>query len=117
MRSIVVFLAALGFAGVAAAHAHLQNSAPANHSALAVAPTQVTLNFHEAVQLTALSVQAGSAKPQKLGPLPSETSKTFKLPLPSLDTGAYVITWRAVSEDRHVMSGTIAFTVQAQVKK
>ena len=117
MRSIFVFLAALGFASIAAAHAHLQSSTPANHGVLAVAPTEVTLNFQESVQLTALTVQAENAKPQKLGPLPSETSKTFKLPLPSLGAGAYVIAWRAVSEDRHVMSSTISFTVQATVKK
>lgn len=117
MRSIVVFLAALGFAGIAAAHAHLQSSTPANHGVLAVAPTEVTLNFQEAVQLTALSIQAGNAKPQKLRSLPSDISKTFKLPLPSLGTGAFVIAWRAVSEDRHVMSSTISFTVQPAVKK
>lgn len=113
MKSFVVLIIALAVASVAAAHAHLEASTPANHSTLSVAPSEVRLRFLEEVRLTALLIQSGDAKPQKLGPLPAGNARTFSLPLPPIGSGSYAITWRALSADGHVMSGTIAFTVQS----
>jgi methionine-rich copper-binding protein CopC len=118
MNSFIPWIAAaaLNVTGLAQAHAHLHSSTPANHSALSIAPKTVTLEFHEPVQLTALSIKKGDGEAQKIGPLPATASKMFALPLPAIDAGTYVITWRAVSGDGHVMSATIQFSVQPAAK-
>jgi hypothetical protein len=41
----------------------------------------------------------------------SEAAATFAVGLPALDPGAYRLTWRALGDDGHVMTGDIDFTV------
>jgi methionine-rich copper-binding protein CopC len=109
-----VAVALVAFSGVVQAHAHLDKSVPAANSTLATAPRQVELQFNEAVRLTALTVQAGDAKPQEIGPLPKTTSNRITVPMPPLAAGSYTIAWRAVGGDSHVMSGKILFRVGAK---
>jgi len=115
--SPLMALVLMAFASQSHAHAHLHSTKPANHSTLSTAPTTVSLEFEEAVQLTALAIQKGDATAQKIAPLPAEPSKTFTLPLPAIGSGHYVVTWRAVSDDRHVMSGKLDFTVSSSAAK
>jgi methionine-rich copper-binding protein CopC len=110
-----IALAALSISGLAAAHAHLHSSSPANHSTLSVAPKTITLEFQEPVHLTALAIKYGDGETHKLVPLPAAPSTTFAMPLPALDAGSYVVTWRALSDDGHVMSATIQFAVRPAV--
>ena len=70
----LVAVASLAFAGVVQAHAHLEKSVPAANSTMASAPKSVELAFNEAVQITALTLQTGDAKPQDIGPLPKAAS-------------------------------------------
>jgi len=113
MRRLVPFLAAtlLALTDQAQAHAHLRSSTPANQSTLASAPAALSLEFNEAVQLTALTLQKSTGTPQKIAPLPAAASKTITLALTALDAGRYLITWRAVSDDRHIVSGKVEFTI------
>lgn len=108
---LLVGLASLAVAGVANAHAHLHMSTPANHSTVAVAPKQITLEFNEAVQLTGLTVQKGDSKASDLGPLPATAMKAYTFTLPALDAGNYIVKWRALSDDGHVMADKILFTI------
>jgi copper resistance protein C len=99
---------------LAQAHTHLQKSTPAANSTGA-APGQIMLQFSEATRLTALTVQKeGGQEGRKLGPLPMEPDKVIHLAAPKLDPGAYVLSWRALGDDGHVMSGTLRFTVVAK---
>jgi hypothetical protein len=77
MKSYLSLLAILLFAGagVAHAHAHLEKSQPARNSTVSVLPKNVVLEFNEAVQMTALTLQAGNAKAQDLGPLNYEAAE------------------------------------------
>ena len=111
MKSLAALVIALACASLAHAHAHLLGSTPANHSTLAVAPAEITLRFQEEVQLTALALQSGDAKPLKVAALPPGRSRTFSLPLPAIGSGSHTVTWRALSDDGHVMSGTLVFTI------
>jgi copper transport protein len=109
----LVAVALLAFSGVVQAHATLQKSVPAANSTLTAAPRSVELQFNEAVQVTALTVQAGDAKPQDVVPLPKTAASKIVVPLPSLPAGSYTLAWRALSKDNHVMSGKIVFKVTA----
>jgi copper resistance protein C len=107
-----IAIAALSISGIARAHAHLHSSTPVNHSTLLVAPKAISLEFEESVRLTSLSIRKGDGETHKIGPLPATESKTFALPLPAIDAGSYVVTWRALSADGHVMFATIQFSVK-----
>jgi len=99
---------------LAQAHTHLQKSTPASNSTSA-APEQLMLQFSEATRLTALTLQKeGVPEAHKLGPLPVQPYKLIHLAAPKLDPGAYVLSWRALGDDGHVMSGTLRFTVVAK---
>lgn len=70
------------------------------------------LQFNEATQLTVLTLQKDKSQPQKLEPLPSTAAKSITVPLPTIDAGTYVASWRAIGDDGHVVSGTFSFTVR-----
>lgn len=99
--------------GVAFAHTELSQSMPADKAALETAPKEVMLHFSEPVRLTMASIEKRGDRKQELGPLPQAPAKDFTLAAPALGEGAYVVTWRAMSEDTHVVNGEITFTVGA----
>ncbi len=97
------------------AHSHLLESTPADGSKLSAAPRQLQLVFSEAVRVTALTIQgAGDSAPQKLAPLPAQTSTRIAIDLPQLAKGSYRVQWRALSADHHVAAGTFSFAVQGR---
>jgi copper transport protein len=114
-RAFLLSLAIAAFAtGSALAHTELAGTTPANGAMIAQAPEHVELTFSEPVRLTALSIQKDAEKKQSLGPLPSATSEEFSVALPAaIDDGHYVVTWRALSEDTHVMTGEFMFAIGA----
>ena len=71
------------FAGAALAHTQLQATVPADAAMIAQAPANVELTFSEPVRLTALSIQKDGERKQSLGPLPSEATEAFSIPLPA----------------------------------
>ncbi len=99
--------------GLALAHAKLIRSVPARGSVLAAAPAQLTLVFDEPAQLTALSIR-GSADTAttRLGPLPRDVAAKFRVALPGLKPGTYTVSWRVLSDDGHLMPGTLTFSVR-----
>ncbi|MFT3907190.1 MAG: copper resistance protein CopC [Steroidobacteraceae bacterium] len=103
----------LGLAvGVAQAHAHLHESSPANGAVLKSAPKELSMSFSEAVQFTALTLSKDGAAAQKLEPLPRQAAAKVSVPLPALGAGSYTVSYRVVSDDGHLMNGTLAFTLQ-----
>jgi len=114
-EKFTVLLALTTFAAASAmAHTELASTAPADGAMIAAAPENVQLTFSEPVRLTALSIQKDGDRKQSLGPLPAETIATFSVALPaSIADGHYVVSWRALSEDTHVMNGEFMFAVGA----
>jgi methionine-rich copper-binding protein CopC len=108
-------LLALVWPLAALAHAHLQRSDPADGAVISETPTQFTLQFSEAAQLTALSLtKSGQALPQKLAPLPSAAGMQLQVAAPRLEPGDYELRYRVISADGHVMAGKVHFTVTAR---
>jgi methionine-rich copper-binding protein CopC len=104
-------LALVHFGSTANAHAHLQNSSPAENSVITTSPTNLVLNFSEVARLTALSLQKGNEAKQSMKPLPAAAARQISVPLPLLTPGVYAVIWRVVSDDGHVMSGALHFTL------
>jgi methionine-rich copper-binding protein CopC len=112
--SLLYTLALVTFAVSASAHAHLQKSTPDEGSVITTSPSNLLLNFSEAARLTALSIQKGGESPQNLKPSPATAAqRQISVPLPPLTPGVYSVSWRVVSDDGHMMSGTLHFTLVA----
>lgn len=108
------FLAALGvlLTSSALAHTHLAKSDPVDGSTIDKAPEHITLQFEHAVRVTEFTLQKGAEKGDSLlKALPQEPQQKLTAVPPKLTPGAYVVNWRAVGADGHVMSGKVRFTL------
>lgn len=94
------------------AHAHLLAATPADDSVLAQAPTQFSLQLNEPARLTFLSIQKDNEPPQKIGALPSAASAQWVIPAPALTPGSYILSYRLLSDDSHIVSGSIKFRIR-----
>ena len=113
VSKIVAIAILAGLAGgTANAHTQLSSSTPADQSVIDSAPDVVQLTFSATVRLTALSLQSGTGQ-QALDLEAPGPATTFAVALPHLGPGEYVLEWRALAEDTHVMTGEIAFTIAA----
>jgi len=108
---LVLFSITILNAHSASAHTALAQTVPADGATISAAPESAELRFSAPVRLTALSVQMDGAEKRSLGPLPSEATEQFTVTLPALEPGHYIVSWRAMSEDTHVMSGEFMFTL------
>jgi methionine-rich copper-binding protein CopC len=100
-------------ATVALAHAHLKSAVPADGGVVNTSPTSVVLTFSEPAHLTACWIQKGDGPKQKIAPLPTTPSQQISVPMPQLEPGTYVLSWRVVGDDTHIVPGQIKFTVSA----
>lgn len=102
--------ALISLSGIAQAHTHLEGAVPAEGSTVS-APERIVLKFSETARVTALTIEPQGATAQKLVPLPSTAGREIAVPAPHLAPGKYTVHWRVLSEDGHVMSGALHFTV------
>ncbi len=112
VRGWLLLSLAIAASGGAEAHAHLQASTPGDGSILARPPLVVVLQFSEGARLTALSIERSGGPTQKLTPLPQEPQTTITVALPKLPPGDYVVSWRVLGRDGHVVPGRIRFTLR-----
>jgi methionine-rich copper-binding protein CopC len=96
------------------AHARLVSSQPAQGSTVAAPLAELTLVFSEPAKVTSLTIQAaGETSPNKLAVSTAEDSLSHAIALPPLAPGDYIVTWHALSDDGHVTSGTVKFSVRS----
>jgi methionine-rich copper-binding protein CopC len=111
-KVLSAFILALA-ASAAIAHAHLQKAVPANGAVVNASPTSVVLTFSEAAKLTACWLQKGDGPKQKIGAVAASAAREISVPMPQLQPGLYVLSWRAVGDDGHVVPGQLQFTIAA----
>lgn len=112
MRGVSGLVLALA-ATAALAHAHLKKAVPVDGGVLSASPGNVLLTFSEPATLTACWIQKGDAPKQKVTGLATTPAQQISVPVPKLDPGTYVLSWRVVGDDGHVLPGQIHFTVPA----
>jgi len=98
-------------ATVALAHAHLKKAIPADGAVVGTAPANVVLSFSEPATLTTCWIQKGNGAKQKLTGLATTPAAQISVPIPKLEAGTYVLSWRVVGDDGHVLPGQLHFTV------
>ena len=113
---IVAFLATvLGVgASVALAHNAYDSSTPADGEVLTTAPAEWTITFTKDVPLDSASAEIITADGVRadLGPaLAGPQANIIRFALPAALSGPVGLRWKLVSDDGHVVSGRVAFTV------
>ncbi|MCX7619567.1 MAG: copper resistance protein CopC [Acidimicrobiales bacterium] len=112
---LLVSVAALvTVAAPASAHATLQSSSPPANQVLARPPAEVTLTFDEPVEPTPEGVRVLRTDGTNAanGPVAKrEGGKVLAIPLDTDNTGTLTVTWRAVSQDGHPISGSYVFHI------
>jgi methionine-rich copper-binding protein CopC len=99
------------WSGCVLAHAHLLGSTPSDRSVLRTPPATLELHFSEAAQLTSLWIEKTGGPKQKLASPATEPRAQIRVSLPALAPGSYVVGWRALGSDGHVVPGQIRFTL------
>jgi copper transport protein len=99
-------------ASPAFAHAELVESDPAPGAVLTKSPPTITLQFTETVRAENGGVRVFDADAGRVDRGGVEVSgRTVRMPVPKLDNGSYVVTWRVVSADSHPIQGAFTFQV------
>ena len=114
--AIAVVLAALAAAPSAFGHATLQQSTPGNNSIVRQSPSEVTLQFSEAVETAFGSIRVYDCGGKRVdsGKIvrPSNSSVSVMLDR-RLPAGTYTVTWRVISADAHPVAGAFTFHVKS----
>ena len=99
-------------------HLKLVHSFPSADAVLATSPEKITIELSEAVELTGakLTLAKEGGAPIALGALRREPAapKVLRTDVTAaLPAGGYVVSWRTMSKDGHVVKGTFGFRVGA----
>lgn len=119
-RALVVMrlvLIALGVApGLAWGHAVLVKSTPAQRASLAKSPDRVQLWFNEPLEakFARVSVWDGQGRQidQEDARVSPDDPKALSVGIPALRPGAYIVRYRVLSVDGHVVEGSFRFSVR-----
>lgn len=106
-------LLVLGAASPAFAHDQLFSSDPAESAVLQVSPTEVSLEFSDAVlTVGAVILLVDQGGREWMAAEPNLDGPTVSAPIDGeLPDGSYEVRWRVVSSDGHPISGIVPFTV------
>jgi hypothetical protein len=113
-----VALTAVLIAAPALCHAHavLVKSSPDARATLSYSPSRVDLWFSERLELAWSTASVRSAAGARVDPqgatVSTEDAKRLSVPLNPLPPGTYVVQFRVLSVDGHVVEGSFPFTVK-----
>lgn len=109
---VAAFAVVLFAASSASAHAQLESTAPSAGATIARPPSRIELRFSEHVRVPNGGLRVFNEAGARLDRVsPRTAGSVVSLPLSSLPTGAYVVSWRVVSADGHPVRGAFTFRV------
>jgi len=102
--------------GIASAHAYLVRSAPAQRAVLYKAPAKIQLWFNERLEarFSTFSLSDADGRPFETGKaeVPKEDSKQLSATVKPLPPGRYVVKYRVLSVDGHLVEDEFPFTIR-----
>ncbi len=94
-------------------HTKVKTSTLENGGTYQTLPEVIDLVFAQKVGLIDLTLKAADGSEIPLGfDKPKGMHSRFAIPKPDLASGAYVLSWRVMAKDGHVLNGEIAFTYE-----
>ncbi|NWG47235.1 MAG: copper resistance protein CopC [Alphaproteobacteria bacterium] len=100
---------------VAGAHAHamVERANIVEGASYTPPPEAFEVTFIHEVALAAVTIETSLGETVDIGFAPDKAVKaSFRVPLPVLAPADYILSWRALAKDGHVMAGKIHFTVE-----
>lgn len=94
------------------AHTEAISTSPESGAVLEQSPPHIRITFAAPARLTAAVVTQADGSERKLRFAPRGSASTFTIEDPALAIGRNEVRWTALSQDGHVVSGTIVLTVR-----
>ena len=115
LLSALLIVALLAVARPVTAHSPLEGSRPADGAVLAQAPDKLELVFSHPVHLASVVLSPAGGDPITIASAHMDKAiGRYALSLPRLARETYMVDWRALASDGHVMSGSFSFTVRTE---
>ena len=115
MLKTVMIAGLLTISASVMAHTGIKSTFPANEQMLEAAPKQLTLNFGAPVRLMKVVLMDGEHKDLEIGFKPTaKADKSFKIAVPKIEMGEYMVSWVSMGKDGHKMSGDFSFMVHGE---
>lgn len=116
-NSVLTAVSALAIATGAAAHPLPKSATPAPNAVLAASPPQISITFSEGLILrfSGLEITDGAGRKAALGAPSLNPSNDRELIVPvrsALQPGLYTVSWHAVGDDTHHVSGRYTFALK-----
>lgn len=115
MRILAAILASIMvLAGTTAlAHSMIKEINISSGDSFAVSPETFDITFSHKAALADIELETSSGMAIETGfESDDDMSASFSVDLPTLENGDYLLTWKAVARDGHIMSDTIDFSVE-----
>jgi copper resistance protein C len=114
--ALAIAIIATLYGDIAAAHAVLVSSSPADGSVLTAAPREIRLSFNESIEarFSSVTLTRSDGKQVPIGRAAGDPQKRSDLvvSLPALAPGKYLLRWQATSADSHRIQGSLGFEVK-----
>jgi copper transport protein len=112
ITTALAVLVTLMLADRASAHAQLVRTVPEASAELTTSPPFVEIDFAEGVRAVPGGIRVLGQDGKRVDDArPTSKGNSVRLVLPKLTAGAYVVSWRVVSEDGHPVRGAYTFRV------
>ncbi|ORM86829.1 hypothetical protein HA42_00170 [Pantoea deleyi] len=118
-RVVIALMAAgtMAFSSLAAAHAHLRSSAPADNAQVAASPDTLTLTFSEDIEAAFSGVTLVDSHQKPVATDKARVAADQKKQLivglsQPLKAGDYQVNWHVLSVDGHKTAGHYRFSVK-----
>lgn len=110
-RILLCTVFAFLFSTSAFAHTALKESTPADGATVEEIPTSISLMFNRPVKLIKLKLMGDGHEMPADFENTGEVKKHFTLETPGMHSGAFTVSWAAISGDGHTVTGSYTFTV------
>ncbi|WP_166418166.1 copper resistance CopC family protein [Cochlodiniinecator piscidefendens] len=95
------------------AHSPLRHTTPEDGERLSMPPEEIVMKFGSDIRLTLVQLvyQNDTAIPLDMSGA-TEFATNFSFPANTLNAGLYVVEWRGLGADGHILDGAFEFTVE-----
>lgn len=112
MKSIILSICLLfSISTLSHAHSVVTKSQPENGAHLSVAPERIEVSFSKPTRVIKASITHNEIDQDKLVLSTKEPTKLISFTPAPKDVGKYVVEWRALSKDGHVLKGRLEFSI------
>lgn len=113
MKNLLLASLFVTWAGACHAHSALEMSVPAAGETIAAAPEALEMTFKKGIRLTKVSLTRMDNPSVLLDLTGSKGFITdYSIPVNLTDIGNYLIEWRGLGQDGHVVTGDFTFEVK-----